>query len=450
MQLISQKHTRLDKSKRIRLLSSDMSRRKKETEEKKIKRYGIWQEETARYGRCWRYEIRVLESDGKWHRRAASGFVTKGDAEAAVAKLKLESRQRRFGIEPPTPVKATTIGEAVDGYCKSLEEKWVGRHGARYAKRYKGQVTTIKQWAEFAGRGRAVRELTRDDFTSYVAHERQRGLKPSSIARHVNGIRAALYHAAETRPDLAGYRLPRRPSMKDADKSRMRILTDDEIKALSAALAANEEWRDVWDFFRVGLGTGARFDEILPTVEREDRAAAGIRWTDVNEHFETVLLRANKTGKDRVIHVPGVVKIIMQRKRDGRGDATHVFNCRDHWIRSVFRQASEACEILYGQQVEGGWTVHDLRHTCLTNLLQQGVDLATVRDWAGHHSITETTKYVHSTPESRARAAAASAFLVALASTKASSVDTDGATSGNSVQKRRPAKNSKIPKKKAG
>ncbi|MDQ3649827.1 MAG: tyrosine-type recombinase/integrase [Acidobacteriota bacterium] len=97
---------------------------------------------------------------------------------------------------------------------------------------------------------------------------------------------------------------------------------------------------------------------------------------------------------------------------------------------------------------------YDLRHTCLTNLLQQGVDLATVRDWAGHHSITETSKYVHATAESRRRAAAVSTGLVqlatgALASEKVSTIDAKGATSCNSVQKPWQAKTNKNPKKKA-
>jgi len=82
----------------------------------------------------------------------------------------------------------------------------------------------------------------------------------------------------------------------------------------------------------------------------------------------------------------------------------------------VFREASEQCGITYGQQTAGGWTVHDLRHTCLTHLLQEGTDLATVRDFAGHHSIQETTKYVHPTAASRQRAATASSTLVTLAS----------------------------------
>lgn len=69
----------------------------------------------------------------------------------------------------------------------------------------------LKDWALFAGRDKSVRFITRDDFTYYVQHEAGRGLKPSNIARHINAVRAALYHAVETRPDQAGCSLPRRP-----------------------------------------------------------------------------------------------------------------------------------------------------------------------------------------------------------------------------------------------
>lgn len=388
--------------------------REEQKNEGKIKKYGIWREKTARHGWCWCYKIRILEADGVLRMRQASGFATKAEAEAAVARLRLDGRARQHGIEIVKPLPATAIGQAVDAYCKALEAKWRSRHGERYARRYKGQISTLKAWAEFAGRDRAVRSITRDDFTYYVQHEAGRGLKPSSIARHINAIRAALYHATETRPDLTGFSLPRRPQLRDADKGRMRILSSDEIKALSVALAAREDWRDALDVFRVGLGSGGRLDEIVPVVERADRNAAGIRWIDVDEEHGTVLLRAGKTGKDRVIVAPEVVAVIMRRRRDGLGDETHTFNRRDHWIRAVFREASEQCEIVYGQRRAGGWTVHDLRHTCLTNLLAEGADIATVRDWAGHSSLSETTKYVHATAKSRQIAARASSALVGL------------------------------------
>jgi integrase/recombinase XerC len=38
---------------------------------------------------------------------------------------------------------------------------------------------------------------------------------------------------------------------------------------------------------------------------------------------------------------------------------------------------------------------HSLRHTALSNAVQNGVDLRTVQDIAGHSSITTTQRYMH-------------------------------------------------------
>jgi hypothetical protein len=68
-------------------------------------------------------------------------------------------------------------------------------------------------------------------------------------------------------------------------------------------------------------------------VEREDRSTAGIKWTAVNKHFKTLRLFSHKTGKERILHVPAVVEILLQRKADRLGDDLHAFKYRDHWIK---------------------------------------------------------------------------------------------------------------------
>lgn len=72
--------------------------------------------------------------------------------------------------------------------------------------------------------------------------------------------------------------------------------------------------------------------------------------------------------------------------------------------------------ISYGQQIEGGWSIHDLRHTALTSLLANNVDLATVsKEWADHYSIARTSRYLHPTRRSQELATDASDQIVRLA-----------------------------------
>jgi integrase len=51
-----------------------------------------------------------------------------------------------------------------------------------------------------------------------------------------------------------------------------------------------------------------------------------------------------------------------------------------------------------------GLRFHDLRHTFATRLARKGVDIETIRDLLGHHSITITQRYTHSDDERKREA----------------------------------------------
>lgn len=50
---------------------------------------------------------------------------------------------------------------------------------------------------------------------------------------------------------------------------------------------------------------------------------------------------------------------------------------------------------LHWDETAGGRTIHDLRHTAITGWLSAGIDLPTVRTWAGHSTLAITSRYVH-------------------------------------------------------
>ena len=47
---------------------------------------------------------------------------------------------------------------------------------------------------------------------------------------------------------------------------------------------------------------------------------------------------------------------------------------------------------------------HDLRHTFASHLVMNGVDIKTVQELLGHHSLTMTMRYSHLAPVHRSRA----------------------------------------------
>lgn len=91
-----------------------------------------------------------------------------------------------------------------------------------------------------------------------------------------------------------------------------------------------------------------------------------MRWEESSSRFGTVKLYSSKTRKWRTIKAPAAATLSANRKASGLGGAELVLTHPDHWYRERFRRASKSVGISYGQKSPGGWTPHDLRHTCLT------------------------------------------------------------------------------------
>lgn len=385
-----------------------------------VTRMSIKKVKNAKGEESWSYDIRVLDSDGRIVRRRDSGFATRAECERAAALRKHTSREIKYGVLK-VETNHTLLGDAVERYLSTLTARWEMEHGNHYVKRHVGQLNALRRWVVFVGADRRVASISNDDLVLWAQHEAARTLDDSgrtmtavSIRRRLNDIRAALWHAQENNDDLANYRIPRTPRGVKADVERARILEDAEIAALAAVLSAppakwrtrrEPAWRDAYDFLRVALATAGRCSEVL-----------SIKWTDVNFRFGSIRLVSTKSGgRERTLHAPAAVEVIRQRQVDGLGTETHVFDCNDHSIRDAFRAASKICGIQYGQR--GGWSVHDLRRTSLSNLLMDGVPLSAVRDFAGHSSIAQTSRYVHPSMAGRGRLVDATSRLVQMAST---------------------------------
>ena len=252
--------------------------------------------------------------------------------------------------------------------------------------------------------------MTRDDFVFWVAAEIERGkenqrpLKKSSIRRGLNTIKASLNHAVEAFPDLKSFQVPRSPLTKKVEEERDRVLSDEEIAKISAALSTKREWHEALFFFQLALMTGGRMAELRR-----------MRWEESDVRFGTVKIYSSKTKKWRTIKAPSATTLIAQRRAQGKGDVSRVLTQPDHWFRDILKEASESVGIRYGQTVPGGWCPHDLRHTCLTNLALSGVPINGIKEYAGHASILETQKYLKFMPQSIDLAASVSTRLAELA-----------------------------------
>ena len=117
-------------------------------------------------------------------------------------------------------------------------------------------------------------------------------------------------------------------------------------------------------------------------------------------HFGYVKVREGKTAyrKRSLPITPRVKQILTEWMKRSKSD--FVFT-RDDGVTPLSRytlvQQQEAMRKLLNLPWDA--VVHSARHTALTNLGLAGVDTFTLRQIAGHASITTTLKYVHPTPQ---------------------------------------------------
>jgi site-specific recombinase XerD len=142
----------------------------------------------------------------------------------------------------------------------------------------------------------------------------------------------------------------------------------------------------------VVYGTGARRGEI----SRLDIA-------DWNRDEGLLLIDGRKTGWERRVPVPELVwrcleGYLPQRhnllESVGRIEEPALFVNR-FGRRMTGRMISEGIKSLARRSGHGNVTLHQFRHTCASDLLENGVHLAEVQQVLGHQSIETTVRYLH-------------------------------------------------------
>lgn len=142
---------------------------------------------------------------------------------------------------------------------------------------------------------------------------------------------------------------------------------------------------------QVALNTGMRRGEIL-----------GLRWNQVDLAARTIKLNQTKSGKPRIIPINAFLLDILTGQERKTGYSEFVFLNRA--TRKPFKDVKRAFNTAATNAGIEGLRFHDLRHTFASRLVAAGVDLITVKDLLGHHSVKVTERYTHTNAEQKKKA----------------------------------------------
>jgi type 1 fimbriae regulatory protein FimB len=175
-----------------------------------------------------------------------------------------------------------------------------------------------------------------------------------------------------------------------------------EPKELLAILkAARERSIRDWAILLVGYRHAMRAAELsqlrLSDVDLKTRT---IRVRRVKGSMETLQPLEKRAGQP-LLDEPKALRLWLEERKD---DSDFVFTSQKGGCltTNAIWRLFQTCAVDAGIE---GRSVHSLKHSRVSHLLQGGSPISDVRQTAGHRSLSSTLRYVHSTDESAAQAA---------------------------------------------
>jgi integrase len=166
---------------------------------------------------------------------------------------------------------------------------------------------------------------------------------------------------------------------------RLRYLTTEELAALETAAAADvATW--LAPAITLAVNLGLRRGELLR-----------LRWRDLRPEQHLAAIEQTKSNEPRYVPLNATVKAVLATlPRYGETILASPWGepIAGTTLYAAFQRACTAAKI-----VDCRW--HDLRHTFASHCVMAGVDLATVKELLGHHSLEMTMRYSHLAPAQR-------------------------------------------------
>jgi integrase/recombinase XerD len=252
-------------------------------------------------------------------------------------------------------------------------------------------ATSLRQFLSFLNRlGKThLEQMQRQDIEAFVEHEQDRGLKPNSVRTRLCAVYAFVRFLIEKK--IVGYELiERKIKLKLPDQLPRAMDSQDLTRLLSVI----DNTRDR-ALILLLLRTGMRISELLNT-----------KLEDVDVRQQKILIYlSDKTSVGRVVYY----------SEDAQQALLAWLKIRDCFKDSLFYgQGKKNRSLCYGAArmmfnkylhkaglQPSGYTLHCLRHTFATDLLNARMPLECLRVLLGHTNLEVTRRYARLSDKTR-------------------------------------------------
>jgi integrase len=292
-------------------------------------------------------------------------------------RAKLHAQQFRGKRE------SITLGEAIKGHIATKEG--LPSYGTLRGHRIAAERTLDMQ--------KPLEELTSSDMERFKRDRETGGAAAQTVKHSLNLIRGAWKRArrlgyATSELEFPSVKLP---------KFRLRYLSEEEERRLLKELDPKRDGngfrphalrdaetqrslQDAYDLAVLLLDTGARYSEI-----------ANIEWVRIHMDQREIHLWRPKVQNETILYMTDrALDVLHRRFQAPRGK--YVFRNRLGGPRGYAGRSIKKALVRAGLS---DCTIHTLRHTLATRLIQNGMSIYEVREILGHTDIKTTMRYAH-------------------------------------------------------
>jgi integrase/recombinase XerD len=267
-----------------------------------------------------------------------------------------------------------------------LRHKWRLNHKP---KTLFSSFTSVMLFLRFYGTsGKSdIRQIDRSDLEAFIEHEQDRGMYISTVRTRMASIIAFLHFLMEQ--DLLPLSLLKRRIKLKLPDTLPRAMNPKDVKKLLSTIDHTRDRALILLLVRTGIRIGEALGLTMNDVDLKDR--------------KVHLVEGEKNNRGRVVYLSNDATFTLKRWfkwRDpekefifyGKGDAPMCYSTARCRFVKYLNEAG-----LQGK----GYTVHSLRHTMASELLNAGMRLEVLQQLLGHQDIEVTRRYARLTDKTR-------------------------------------------------
>jgi integrase len=320
-----------------------------------------------------------FQLNGKTYIRS-SRTINKKVAEQMEVEWKSKVHAQRFlGTR-----EQISLGEAIELFMSTKEG--TPNHSNLYA-----QQQAI---ARLINTKRPLDEFGLQELERFKRDREAEGIGAQTLKHSFNLVRGAWKHArklgyATAHLDFPQVKLP---------KYRLRFLSDEEERRLLRELDPQRDvkglkpyslrdpelqrtMQDAYDLVILLLDTGARYSEV-----------ANIKWSQIFLEQREIHLWRPKVQNETILYMTDRVYDVLNRRARDRRSVVYVFSNKKGGPRGY---AGRSVAKALRRSGLSDCTIHTLRHTLASRLVQNGMSIYEVREILGHTDIKTTMRYAH-------------------------------------------------------